>query len=84
MDVEINWKLAVYANFARVLGLQETTVKNLVHRLREPYRALLREEVAETVGGAKRDRWRVALTLRGAKRSGTIFQQKEKGELRET
>ena len=43
-------------NFARVLGLQETTVKNLVHRLREPYRALLRGEVAETVGGAKRDR----------------------------
>jgi RNA polymerase sigma factor (sigma-70 family) len=41
-----------YANFARVLGLQETAVKNLVHRLRERYRALLREEVAETVGGA--------------------------------
>jgi RNA polymerase sigma factor (sigma-70 family) len=41
-----------YANFARVLGLQESTVKNLVHRLRERYRALLREEVAKTVGGA--------------------------------
>jgi len=41
-----------YANFARVLGVQETAVKNLVHRLRERYRALLREEVAETVGGA--------------------------------
>src|SRR3982751_250529 len=41
-----------YANFARVLGMQETAVKNLVHRLRERYRALLREEVAETVGGA--------------------------------
>jgi RNA polymerase sigma-70 factor (ECF subfamily) len=41
-----------YADFARVLGLQETAVKNLVHRLRERYRALLREEVAETVGGA--------------------------------
>ena len=40
-----------YANFARVLGMQETAVKNLVHRLRERYRALLREEVAETVGG---------------------------------
>jgi RNA polymerase sigma-70 factor (ECF subfamily) len=40
-----------YANFAKVLGLQETAVKNLVHRLRERYRALLREEVAETVGG---------------------------------
>jgi len=41
-----------YANFAKILGLQETAVKNLVHRLRERYRALLREEVAETVGGA--------------------------------
>ena len=38
-----------YADFAKVLGLQETAVKNLVHRLRERYRALLREEVAETV-----------------------------------
>ena len=41
-----------YTNFASALGLQETAVKNLVHRLRERYRALLREEVAETVGGA--------------------------------
>ena len=41
-----------YANFARALNLQESAVKNLVHRLRERYRALLREEVAETVGGA--------------------------------
>ena len=40
-----------YATFARILGLRETAVKNLVHRLRERYRALLREEVAETVGG---------------------------------
>jgi RNA polymerase sigma-70 factor (ECF subfamily) len=40
-----------YATFARILGIQETVVKNLVHRLRERYRALLREEVAETVGG---------------------------------
>jgi RNA polymerase sigma-70 factor (ECF subfamily) len=40
-----------YATFARALGIQETAVKNLVHRLRERYRALLREEVAETVGG---------------------------------
>jgi RNA polymerase sigma factor (sigma-70 family) len=39
-----------YATFARILGIQETAVKNLVHRLRERYRALLREEVAETVG----------------------------------
>ena len=41
-----------YAAFARILGLQETAVKNLVHRLRNRYRTLLREEVAETVGGA--------------------------------
>jgi DNA-directed RNA polymerase specialized sigma24 family protein len=40
-----------YATFARALGIQETAVKNLVHRLRERYRALLREEVAKTVGG---------------------------------
>jgi RNA polymerase sigma-70 factor (ECF subfamily) len=40
-----------YATFARILGLQETAVKNLVHRLRDRYRTLLREEVAETVGG---------------------------------
>src|SRR5437762_11358766 len=40
-----------YATFARTLGIQETAVKNLLHRLRERYRALLREEVAETVGG---------------------------------
>jgi hypothetical protein len=40
-----------YSTFARILGLQETAVKNLVHRLRERYRALLREEVAETVDG---------------------------------
>jgi RNA polymerase sigma factor (sigma-70 family) len=40
-----------YANFARVLGLQETAVKNLVHRLRNRYRSLLREEVAQTVDG---------------------------------
>lgn len=40
-----------YARFARALGLQETAVKSLVHRLRERYRALLRDEVAETVGG---------------------------------
>jgi RNA polymerase sigma factor (sigma-70 family) len=38
-----------YAAFGRILGIQETAVKNLVHRLRERYRALLREEVAETV-----------------------------------
>jgi RNA polymerase sigma factor (sigma-70 family) len=41
-----------YPTFARILGIQETAVKSLVHRLRERYRALLREEVAETVSGA--------------------------------
>jgi RNA polymerase sigma-70 factor (ECF subfamily) len=40
-----------YATFARMLGVEEAAVKNLVHRLRERYRTLLREEVAETVGG---------------------------------
>ena len=40
-----------YATFAGILSIQETAVKNLVHRLRERYRALLREEVAKTVGG---------------------------------
>jgi RNA polymerase sigma factor (sigma-70 family) len=42
-----------YAAFAKTLGLQETTVKPLVHRLRERYRVLLREEVAQTVGESK-------------------------------
>jgi RNA polymerase sigma-70 factor (ECF subfamily) len=41
-----------YSTFARILGLRETAVKNLVHRLRERYRTLLREEVAATVDGA--------------------------------
>src|SRR5262245_4061286 len=41
-----------YSRFARILGLQETAVKNLVHRLRERYRDLRRGEVAEAVGGA--------------------------------
>jgi RNA polymerase sigma-70 factor (ECF subfamily) len=40
-----------YSTFASTLGIQETAVKNLVHRMRERYRTLLREEVAETVGG---------------------------------
>src|SRR3954451_6610378 len=40
-----------YPTFARILDIHETAVKNLVHRLRERYRVLLREEVAETVGG---------------------------------
>jgi RNA polymerase sigma-70 factor (ECF subfamily) len=42
-----------YATFARILGLQETAVKNLVYRLRDRYRGLLREEVAQTVGESK-------------------------------
>ena len=41
-----------YATFAKALGIQETAVKNLVHRLRARYRALLRGEVAATVGAA--------------------------------
>ena len=40
-----------YATLARVLGLRETAVKPLVHRMRDRYRTLLREEVAQTVGG---------------------------------
>ena len=40
-----------YAKYAKTLGLQEAAVKRLVHRLRERYRALLREEVAQTVEG---------------------------------
>jgi RNA polymerase sigma factor (sigma-70 family) len=40
-----------YAKFAKTLGLQEAAVKRLVHRLRERYRMLLREEVAQTVEG---------------------------------
>ena len=37
------------ARFAKTLGLSEVATKSLVHRLRERYRALLREEVARTV-----------------------------------
>jgi hypothetical protein len=38
-----------YAKFAKALGVQEAAVKGVVHRLRGRYRALLREEVAQTV-----------------------------------
>jgi len=38
-----------YAKFSKMLGLPEAAVKRLVHRLRQRYRALLREEVAQTV-----------------------------------
>jgi len=42
-----------YTTFARILGLEETAVKSLVYRLRDRYRRLLREEVAQTVWEAK-------------------------------
>jgi RNA polymerase sigma factor (sigma-70 family) len=38
-----------YAKFSKTLGVAEVAVKRLVHRLRERYRELLREEVAQTV-----------------------------------
>ena len=38
-----------YAKFSKTLGLSVVALKSLVHRLRERYRALLREEVARTV-----------------------------------
>ena len=37
------------ARFSKTLGLSEVATKSLVHRLRERYRALVREEVARTV-----------------------------------
>ena len=38
-----------YVNLSKKLGVPETSIKRLVHQLRRRYRALLREEVAETV-----------------------------------
>jgi RNA polymerase sigma factor (sigma-70 family) len=38
-----------YSTLSQTLGVPEPTVKRLVHRLRQRYRTLLREEVAETV-----------------------------------
>jgi RNA polymerase sigma-70 factor (ECF subfamily) len=38
-----------YPTLSQTLGVPEATVKRLVHRLRQRYRSLLREEVAETV-----------------------------------
>jgi RNA polymerase sigma factor (sigma-70 family) len=38
-----------YADFAKTLGVPETSVKRLVHQLRKRYRAILREEVADTI-----------------------------------
>jgi RNA polymerase sigma factor (sigma-70 family) len=38
-----------YSTLSKTLAVPEATVKRLVHRLRQRYRTLLREEVAETV-----------------------------------
>src|ERR1051326_3041027 len=38
-----------YPTLSQTLGVPEATVKRLVHRLRQRYRTLLRDEVAETV-----------------------------------
>lgn len=40
-----------YASLAAKLGISEGTVKSTVHRLRQRYRQLLREEIANTVDG---------------------------------
>jgi RNA polymerase sigma factor (sigma-70 family) len=40
-----------YAELAQKLGVTEGTVKSAVHRLRQRYRQLLREEIANTVAG---------------------------------
>jgi RNA polymerase sigma factor (sigma-70 family) len=40
-----------YAELAKKLGLSEGAVKSAVHRLRQRYRQLLREEIAQTVAG---------------------------------
>ena len=40
-----------YAEIAARLGVSENTVKSTVHRLRQRYRQLLREEIAHTVFG---------------------------------
>src|SRR5262245_53562269 len=41
-----------YREIASALGMTETAVKTAVHRLRERYGRLLRDEVAETVASA--------------------------------
>lgn len=38
-----------YSTLSQTLGVPEATVKRLVHRLRQRYRSLLRDEVAKTV-----------------------------------
>jgi RNA polymerase sigma-70 factor (ECF subfamily) len=40
-----------YQELARKLGISEGTVKSAVHRLRQRYRQLLRDEIARTVAG---------------------------------
>jgi RNA polymerase sigma-70 factor (ECF subfamily) len=40
-----------YAKLAAQMGASENTVKSLVHRLRQRYRQLLRDEIAHTVAG---------------------------------
>jgi RNA polymerase sigma-70 factor (ECF subfamily) len=42
---------APYAELARQLNLSEGAVKVAVHRLRQRYRALLRDTIADTVTG---------------------------------
>lgn len=42
-----------YAELATKLGVNEGTVKSAVHRLRQRYRQLLRDEIANTVAGAE-------------------------------
>ncbi len=38
-----------YANISNLLGVSQDAVKRLLHHLRERYRAILRDEVAQTV-----------------------------------
>jgi RNA polymerase sigma-70 factor (ECF subfamily) len=40
-----------YEELAKRLNMSEPAVKSAVHRLRQRYRQLLREEIAETVNG---------------------------------
>jgi hypothetical protein len=42
-----------YAEVAFTLGMTESAVKVAAHRLRELYRALIRTEIAETVGSSE-------------------------------
>ena len=41
-----------YANISNLLGVSQDAVKRLLHHLRERYRAILRDEVAQTVENA--------------------------------